>query len=104
MARCSPERPLTFHVALIFLLILGVHLIEHVADDGKLAVAAYAFHTVVHGDKINAILRKQHFHVHPHLQIVPAKPGHIFDDDTLDFTRFNIGKQSPEAGAVEVGV
>ena len=82
--------------------VLGVHLIEHVTDSGKLAVPAYTIHAVIHRNKVDAVFREQHFRIHTHLEIIAAKSGHIFDNNPLDLSSLYIGKHPLEAGPVEI--
>ena len=81
--------------------VLGVHFIEYVADGGKLAVPAHTVHTVIDGNKVDAVLWKQHFRIHPDLQIVTPEPAHILNDNALDLARLDVGKHPLESGPVE---
>lgn len=83
--------------------VLGVHFIEYVADGGKLAVPAHTVHTVIDGNKVDAVLWKQHFRIHSDLQIVTPEPAHILNDNALDLARLDVGKHPLESGPVEVG-
>ena len=52
---------------------------------------------------MDAVLWKQHFRIHPDLQIVTPEPAHILNDNALNFARLDVGKHPLESGPVEVG-
>ena len=52
---------------------------------------------------MDAVLWKQHFRIHPDLQIVTPEPAHILNDNALDLARLDVGKHPLESGPVEVG-
>ena len=43
-----------------------------------IAVPVHTVHTVIDGNKVDAVLWKQHFRIHSDLQIVTPEPAHIF--------------------------
>lgn len=84
--------------------VLGVPLIDDIAKRSKIiAHLVIAVHSVIDGDKADAHLWKADFRVHPNLQIVPAKPGHVLDHHHIDQPRFNISHHLLKARAFEVG-
>ena len=102
--RCSPERPLDCHVARIFLLVSLAYIsLNTLRMAVKLAVPAHTVHTIIDGNKVDAVLWKQHFRIHPDLQIVTPEPAHILNDNALDLARLDVGKHPLKSGPVEVG-
>lgn len=71
------------------------------SERGKIVHLVVAVHAVVDGDKADVHLREPDFRVQPHLQIVPAKPGHILYDYGADLSCLYIGKHLLKAGPVE---
>ena len=68
-----------------------------------IAVPVHTVHTVIDGNKVDAVLWKQHFRIHSDLQIVTPEPAHILNDNALDLARLDVGKHPLESGPVEVG-
>ncbi len=81
--------------------VLCIPLVDDISERGKIVHLVVAVHAVVDGDKADVHLREPDFRVQPHLQIVPAKPGHIFYDHGADLSRLYIGKHLLKAGPVE---
>ena len=93
---------LNFHHSSDFLAgVLRIPLIDDIAERGKLIVALGAVHTIIHGDKVNIVLREHDFRIHTHLQIVTAETGHILDDNTFDDTSLNIGNHFLKPRAIK---
>ena len=67
-----------------------------------IAVPVHTVHTVIDGNKVDAVLWKQHFRIHSDLQIVTPEPAHILNDNALDLARLDVGKHPLESGPVEV--
>lgn len=68
-----------------------------------IAVPVHTVHTVIDGNKVDAVLWKQHFRIHSDLQIVTPEPAHILNNNALDLARLDVGKHPLESGPVEVG-
>ena len=66
-----------------------------------IAVPVLTVHTVIDGNKVDAVLWKQHFRIHSDLQIVTPEPAHILNDNALDLARLDVGKHPLESGPVE---
>lgn len=75
--------------------------LDDISERGKIVHLVVAVHAVVDGDKADVHLREPDFRVQPHLQIVPAKPGHILYDYGADLSCLYIGKHLLKAGPVE---
>ena len=69
--------------------ISGIEFIAEVADRRHVKFRLYGgIYIVVDSDKPHIIFGKNNVRIHPNLQIVPAKPGHIFDDNRSCLCRF----------------
>ena len=89
------------HCSYLLACVLGVPFVDDIPKRGELVIPLLAVHTIIHGDKVNIMLREHDLRVHAYLQIVTAKPGHILDDDPFDDTSLNIRDHLLEARAVE---
>ena len=54
--------------------------LEQITERGQVIFTFLRIHTVINSNKVNLILREDHFRIHADLQVVTAKPGHIFDN------------------------
>ena len=57
--------------------ILGIEVVEQVADRGKITVAMFGIHAVVHGDESHIHAGEYDLCVVSNLQIVPAEAAHV---------------------------
>ena len=83
--------------------VTGVHFIHDIAEGCQLIFSVVAIHTVVDGDKTDAVVWEIAIRVVAHLQIVTAQTGHIFlcQVGTKKFLRIYkpfIGGQPPVNG------
>lgn len=82
--------------------ISGIKLIAEVADRRHVKFCLYGgVHIVVDSDKPHIIFGKNNVRIHPNLQIVPAKPGHILDDNRSYLAAFNQLFHFPERRTVK---
>ena len=82
--------------------ISGIEFIAEVADRRHIKFRLYGgIYIVVDSDKPHIIFGEYNIGVHPDLQIVPAKPGHIFDDNCSYLAAFNQLFHFPERRTVE---
>ena len=77
--------------------------LDDIAEGGKLVIFLIAVHSIVDSDKMDVMLREENFRIHPHLQIVTAKAGHILYDHPLHFSGLHIRDHALEACTVERG-
>ena len=75
--------------------------IEKVSQRGEIIIALLAVHSVIDSDEMYILLREQHFRVHPDLEVVTSKAGHIFYDNHIDISGFNICQHFLEPRAIE---
>ena len=69
---------------------------------GKIGILLiFTVNSVVHGDKANALLRKENFRIESNLQIVAAQPGHIFDNDGSNLPRLDLRQHFLESRTLE---
>ena len=98
---------LAFHFERGFDLLGGVpsvKFVTEIADRGHVKFRLYRrVHVVVDGDEPHIVLHKYDVRIHPHLQIVPAQPGHILDNDRPHLAGFNHLLHLAETRPVEVG-
>ena len=80
----------------------GVPLVHNVAEGSKLIFTLGAVHTVIDGDKPDAVLGKKLVCVNPYLQIVAAQPGHILDHHGTDVPVLDGLDHFGKAGAIEI--
>ena len=83
--------------------ILGIEVVEQVADRGKITVAMFGIHAVVHGDESHIHAGEYDLCVVSNLQIVPAEAAHVLHNDRADLPRFHQGEQFLHRQTVEVG-
>ena len=85
--------------------ILGIPLVHHVQERQKVVAGAglFAVHIVHDGDEPDAPLREEHLRVVADLQVVAAKPAHVFDNHHADMSGLYLCHHSPESWPVEVG-
>ena len=76
--------------------------LHNVAEGRKLIFALGAVHTVIDGDKPDAVLGEKLVCVNPHLQIVAAQPGHILDHHGTDIPILDRLNHFGKAGAIEI--
>ena len=62
-----------------------------------------AVHMVVDCDEPHALGGEDPLQVAAHLDVVPAKPGQVLYQNTVDLSSFNVRLHTPEGGAVKVG-
>lgn len=60
--------------------ILGVVVVEYIFEHRKIIFPFGAVHIVVDGDKADVIGRKDEILQSPHVGILPAQPGQVFDN------------------------
>ena len=65
--------------------------IEKVSQRGEIIIALLAVYPVVDSNEVYILLREQHFRVHSNLKVIAAEAGHIFYDNHVDISGFNIG-------------
>ena len=83
--------------------IFCIPLIYDVAKRGKVIVyLVLAIHAIIHGNEANPHFRETDFRIHPRLQIVPPKPGHILDYHHIHRSRLNIGHHFLKTRAIEI--
>lgn len=75
--------------------------LDDIAEGGKLVIFLVAVHPVIDCDKMNIMLRKENFRVHPNLQVITAQTGHIFYNDPLDLPGLHISDHALETGPVK---
>ena len=83
--------------------VTGIHFVHNIAEGYQLIFSVVTVHTVVNGDKADAVIRKIAIRVVAYLQIVTAQTGHIFlcQVGTKKFLRIYkpfIGGQPPVNG------
>ena len=76
--------------------------LHNVAEGSKLIFTLGAVHTVIDGDKPDAVLGKKLVCVNPYLQIVAAQPGHILDHHGTDVPVLDGLDHFGKAGAIEI--
>ena len=82
--------------------ISGIEFIAKVADRRHIKFRLYSgIYIVVDSDKPHIIFGENNVRIHPNLQIVPAKPGHILDDNCSHLAVFNQLFHFPEGRTVE---
>ena len=80
----------------------GVPLVHNVAEGSELIFTLGAVHTVIDGDKMDAVLGEKLVCVNPYLQIVAAQPGHILDHHGTDISVLNGLDHFGKAGTIEI--
>ena len=80
-----------YHRADLLAGVTGIPFIEKVPQRGEIIVALLAVYPVVDSNEVYILLRKQHFRVHSNLKVITAEAGHIFYDNHIDISGFNIG-------------
>lgn len=75
--------------------------LEKIPQRCKVIFALGAVDPVIDGNKADILLGKYNFSVHPSLQIVPAKAGHILDHHHAYKPRLNISQHLLEARTIE---
>ena len=83
--------------------ILGIEVVEQVADWGEIAVSMLGIYAVVHGDESHIHAGEYNLCVVSNLQIVPAEAAHVLHNDRADLPRFHQGEQFLHRRTVEVG-
>lgn len=81
--------------------VAGIPLIEKVSQRGEIIITFLAVYSVIDGNEVYIFLREQHFRVHPDLEVVTSKAGHIFYDNHIDISGFNICQHFLEPRAIE---
>ena len=70
--------------------ISGVKFVAKIADRSHVKLRLYRrVHVVVDCDEPHIVLHEHDVRIHPHLQIVPAQPGHILDNDRPHLAGFD---------------
>ena len=84
--------------------ISGIKFVTKIADRGHVKLRLYRrVHVIVDSDEAHIVLNKHDVRIHPHLQIVPAQPGHILDNDRPHLAGFDHLLHLAETRPVEVG-
>ena len=81
MVKVFAGRPLDCHVARIFLLVSLAYISLNTLRMAVNSLSPRTVHTVIDGNKVDAVLWKQHFRIHSDLQIVTPEPAHILNDN-----------------------
>ena len=83
--------------------ISGVLLIDHVFNrEANVIGALLTVDGVPQSDKANAPFRKPSLQIVAHINVVPAKPGKVFNHNTVDFPGFNIQNHPLKIRAVKI--
>ena len=95
--------PLGLHYgADLFAGVLGIKIVENIADHGKIVVSFGAVHGVVHRDKTNIVAGEDDFRKTSDLQIVPPEAAHVFDNPGADQALFHQRKSLLDTGTIKV--
>lgn len=80
-----------------------VPLVHDVEEGGELtALLVRAVHAVGDGDEADPMLPEKNFGIKAGLQIVPAHPAHVLDEDGLHLPRFDVRHQPLPVRALEI--
>lgn len=75
--------------------ITAVHIVQDVLERGNVHfLPGQTVHTVRNGDIPDMVLRKENLDITASFDIVAAKTGKVFRDNTVDFSGFNVGQSS----------
>ena len=81
--------------------VLGVKDIFHGQE--HIVAPLLTVHMVVDGDEPHALGGEDPLQIAAHLDVVPAKPGQVLDQHTVDLSRLDVCLHPPKGGAVKVG-
>ena len=90
------------HRTNLFAGIFGIKIVKKITKRREIVVSPFAVHAIVDGNEPHIVAWKNDFRIPAHLQVIPAKPAHVFNDPDADQALLYQRKPLLYAGAVEV--